>query len=101
MIFIYITCPNKKEARKIGQTLLRARLVACVNIFPMESAYWWQGQIVQDKEVVLIAKTLKKNFRKVESQVKKLHSYQVPCLVALPASQVSQKYFYWLKKEIK
>lgn len=101
MIFIYIVCPNKKEARKIGQTLLRARLVACLNIFPVESAYWWQGKIVKDKEVVLIAKTLKKNFKKVETMIKKIHSYQTPCIGALPIIKVNQKYFNWLKKEIK
>jgi periplasmic divalent cation tolerance protein len=101
MIFIYITCPNKKEAQKIGRALLEARLVACVNIFPVESAYWWQNKITKDKEVVLLLKTLKKNFKKIESLVQKIHSYQVPCLCALSIIKVNKEYFNWLKKEIK
>lgn len=101
MIFIYITCANKKEANKIGLVLLKARLAACVNIFPIESAYWWEGKITKDKEVVLIVKTLRKNFREIEIQVKKIHSYKTPCLCALPVVKVNEKYFQWLKKEVK
>lgn len=101
MIFIYITCPNKKEAQKIGRILVEKRLVGCVNISPIDSVYQWQGKVVKDKEVVLIAKTLKKNFKKVEATVKKMHSYQVPCICALPIIKVNQKYLKWLKKETK
>lgn len=101
MIFVYITCPNKKEAQKIGRVLIEKKLVACLNIFPISSIYRWQKKIVRDKEVVLIAKTLKKNFKKVEATVKTLHSYQVPCICAWPIIKVNQKYLKWLKKEIK
>ena len=64
MIFIYITFPNKKEAEKVGLFLVKERLAACSNIFPIESIYRWQGKIVKEKEEVLIVKTLKKNLRK-------------------------------------
>lgn len=101
MIFIYITCANKKEAKKIGLTLVKKRLAACCNIFPIESIYWWQKKIVKDKEVILIVKTLKKNFKKIEKEVKKLHSYTVPCILEIPIKGGNLKYLYWLKKEIK
>ena len=97
MIFVYIICPNKKEAQKIGQVLIEKRLVGCLNIFPIESIYWWKKKIVKDKEVVLIAKTLKKNFKKVEETVKKLHSYEIPCIVALSVAKVNKEYLDWLK----
>lgn len=101
MIFVYITCPNKKEAQKIGRVLIEKRLVGCLNIFPIDSLYRWQGKVVKDKEVVLMAKTLKKNFKKVEAVVKKIHPYQVPCICALPVIKVNQEYLNWLKKEIR
>jgi len=101
MIFIYITCKNKKEAKRIGLFLVKKRLAACCNIFPIESIYWWRNKIVKDKEVVLIAKTLKKNFRKIEKEVKRLHSYTVPCILEIPITQGSKDFLNWLEKEIK
>jgi periplasmic divalent cation tolerance protein len=87
--FIYITCKNKAEAKKIAIFLVKKRLAACCNIFPIESIYWWRSKIVKDKEVVLIVKTLKKNFKKIEKEVKRLHSYTVPCILEISISQGS------------
>ena len=101
MIFIYITCSNRKEAKRIGFVLVKKKLVACCNIFPIESIYWWQGKVIQDREVVLIAKTLKKNFKKVEKEVKKLHSYTVSCILEIPIRMGNPEYLKWLKNEIR
>jgi len=101
MIFVYIICKNKKEAKRIGLFLVKKRLAACCNIFPIESIYWWRNKIVKDKEVVLIAKTLKKNFRKIEKEVKRSHSYTVPCILEIPIAQGSKDFLNWLGKEIK
>jgi len=101
MIFIYIICKNKKEAKKIGLVLIKKKLVACCNIFPIESIYRWNKKIVKDKEAVLIVKTLKKNFRKVEKEVKRLHSYTVPCILEIPLTQGSEDYLNWAEREIK
>jgi periplasmic divalent cation tolerance protein len=100
MIFVYITCKNKIEAKKIGLFLVKKRLAACCNIFPIESIYWWQGKILNDKEVVLIVKTLKRNFKKVEKEVKKLHSYKVPCILEIPIRNGDSDYLKWLQGEI-
>ncbi len=101
MIFIYIICKNKKEAKKIGLVLIKKKLAACCNIFPIESIYRWNKKIVKDKEAVLIVKTLKKNFRKVEKEVKRLHSYTVPCILEIPLTQGSEDYLNWAEREIK
>jgi len=101
MIFIYITCSNRKEAKEIGLTLVKKKLVACCNIFPIESIYWWQGKVVQDREAVLIAKTLKKNFKEVEKEIKKLHSYTIPCILEIPIKRGNPEYLKWLKDEIR
>lgn len=120
MILIYITCPNKKEAQKIGRTLIREHLAGCVNIFPIESIYLWPSsastsvkttedkkatedkkkKITEDKEIVLIAKTLKKNFKKVEERVKKIHSYKTPCILGIPVTNVSKDYLKWVEGEV-
>lgn len=100
MILIYIVCGNKKEADKIARAVLKKHLAACANIFPISSTYWWQGKLVSDKEVVLILKTIKKNFSKIKIEVKKLHSYQAPAIFSLAANQVDKKYNLWLRKNI-
>ncbi|MDP1628992.1 MAG: divalent-cation tolerance protein CutA [bacterium] len=108
LIFIYITNPNKKEAGKIARHLLEKRLIACANIFPIESLYWRRGstgsprggKIVQDKEFVLIAKTAVKNFSRIKKEVEKIHPYSIPCIVKIPV-EANSKYAEWLKKEIK
>jgi len=100
MIFVCTTCKNKKEAQKIGQALVKEKLAGCVNFWPVDSIYWWNGKIIKDKEVVLIIKTLKSKFREIETRVKKMHSYKAPCVVGLSIDKVGQEYFNWLKREI-
>lgn len=97
MIFIYITCKNKKEAQKIAKTLVKEKLAACVGYFPIESIYRWKGKIVDDREFALLIKTLKKNFTKVEKHVKELHSYQIPCICAIPVYNMNKEYLGWVK----
>lgn len=99
-IFIYITNPTKKEAKKIARYLLKRRLIACANIFPINSLYWWEGKIVDNNEFVLIVKTTKNNFGKVKKEVEKIHSYKIPCIIKIPGI-ANKKFFNWIKKEIK
>lgn len=99
-IFVYITNPTKKEAKKIAKHLLRKKLIACANIFPINSLYRWEGKIVDENEFVLIAKTDNANFEKVKNEVERIHSYKVPCIIKISVSS-NKKYLDWLKKEIK
>ena len=99
-VFIYITNPNEEEARKIAKHLLEKKLIACANIFPINSLYWWQGKIADEKEVVVIAKTLEENFEKVKEEVKKIHSYSIPCIIKIPVSS-NKSYFDWLENQVK
>ena len=99
MIFIYITNPDKKMAMKVARILLEKRLVGCVNIFPIESMYWWKKKIEKSKEYVAIAKTSEKNYARVRREVKKIHPYSAPCIVKLKVWP-NHEYSEWLKGEI-
>ncbi len=101
MILIYITCPNKNEAKKIGLALIKERWAGCINIFPIESIYKWKCKLVNDKEFVLIVKTFEKNFSKIEKLVRKLHSYEIPCIISIPVERVNNSYLGWIRGEIK
>jgi len=99
-IAVYITAKNIDEAQSIGRKLIKERLVACVNIFEnMQSIYWWNGEICEDSEVVLIAKTRLSNFDKIISSVKSIHSYQVPCIVSFPIENGNPDYIKWIENE--
>jgi periplasmic divalent cation tolerance protein len=97
-VFVYVTNPNKKVAKKIAMHLLRKRLVACANIFPIESAYWWKGKIENVKEIVLILKTKKENFNKIKNEIKKIHPYSIPCIIKFDV-EANKEYEKWIKKE--
>lgn len=99
-IFVYITNPTRKEARRIAGHLLEKRLIACANIFPIESIYRWEGRIADEREYVVIAKTGARNFARVKKEVEKVHPYKIPCIVKIPVSSNS-KFFRWMKDEIK
>jgi len=96
-VFIYVTNPNEKEAKKIALHLLKKRLVACTNIFPIQSSYWEKGKIENTKEVVLILKTRKENFEKVKNEIKKIHPYSVPCIIKFGV-EANKEYENWLKE---
>lgn len=94
---IYITTPTKKEAEKIARVLVEEKLAACVNVFPIESIYQWQEKIEKQKEVALIVKTKTKLVAKIIKRVKKLHSYEVPCIISLPIEKAEQKFLNWIE----
>lgn len=100
MTLIYITCKDNKEAEKISKHLLEKRLIACANLHPIRSLYWWEGKIQEDNEVVVIAKTLEKNYNKIKEEVKKIHSYDVPCILKIDA-EANESYDKWVKEEVK
>ncbi len=98
-IVIYITTGSVSEAKKIGSTLVEEKLVACSNIIsPIRSIYSWQGKICDDKEALMILKTRKKLFSQIVKRVEKLHSYEVPEIIAMPVIEGSSKYLSWINE---
>ena len=98
---IYITAKDEEEAKKIGRALVEEKLVACVNIHPINSIYWWEGKIMEDSEIAILAKTKAELVDKVTERVKQLHSYQVPCIVSLPIEKGYPDYLKWIKDSTK
>jgi len=101
MSLVYTVCKNKTEAKKIATMLIKLKLIACANYWPIESVYRWKNKIVNGQEVVMILKTRNNYYKKVESLIKKIHSYETPCILRINADQVEKKYLEWLFKETK
>ncbi len=100
-IVIMVTCASEEEARKISERLLAKRLVACANILPkIESRFWWRGKIDSATELLLTMKTVRSNFKKIEAEIKRLHSYEVPEIIALPIVLGSRDYLDWISRNI-
>jgi periplasmic divalent cation tolerance protein len=97
---LYITVGRKDEARAIATALVGERLVACTNLFDgVESQYWWEGKIATDREVVIVAKTRADLVDAAIARVRALHSYKVPCIVALPILAGNPAYLDWIAAE--
>lgn len=98
-IVVFVTVPNRAEAKKLAKLLLEKKLAACVSIVPkIESHYWWKGKLEKASELLLIIKTRKTLFPKLAAQVRKNHSYSVPEIISLPVADGSKAYLDWLKE---
>ncbi len=98
---IYITASGKEEANLLARELLGKRLVACVNVIEnAHSFYWWDGEIEQQHECILIAKTLSTHAENVIKLVKEQHSYECPAVVALPITSGNPEYIEWIGKQV-
>ncbi len=99
---IYITTGSLDEARNIGKELVSHRLAACANIIDnINSIYWWDGEIQDDREVILLAKTKESLVPELIEKVKSLHSYECPCIVSLPILDGNKPFLDWVFDETK
>jgi periplasmic divalent cation tolerance protein len=96
-VVVLIAAGSRVEAARLAEMLVGARLAACVQIMPeMESVYRWQGTVQREPEFLLLAKTLRSNFTELEREVRALHSYETPEIIALPVIAASAPYMEWL-----
>lgn len=100
-VVVFITAKDKDEAEKIAAHLVGEKLAACVNIVAgVGSVFWWENKIDQSREVLLIAKSKKILFRKIVAAVKKVHSYSVPEIIALPIIDGNKDYLKWISDSV-
>jgi periplasmic divalent cation tolerance protein len=94
-----MTTSSIKEAEKIAAALVDKRLAACVTIVPgAKSIYTWKGKREKSKEVLLLAKAKKENFKKIAKEVKALHSYEVPEIISILLNDGNKDYLDWINK---
>ena len=101
-IVVLNTCASAQEAEKIARRLIETRLAACVNILPgVRSFYRWQGAIEDSGEWLLLIKTSRGRLEELRAELERVHSYEVPEVVALAIVDGSPNYLNWLDTELK
>lgn len=100
IIVIFVTASSRAEAEQIGQSLVEKKLIACCNIVePVFSIFHWQSKIFRENEVLLILKSVLDRFDLITEEVKKMHSYETPEIIAMPIVAGSEDYLNWVRKE--
>ena len=97
---LYATAKDSEEAKFVTRKLVEEKLIACANIFPINSIYWWNNEINEDDEFALILKTNKTKINSVIERIKELHSYDVPCIVAYKIVKGNKDYLQWINQSI-
>lgn len=95
-LLILITCASQDEARRIGTALVEESLAACVHIRPHEAIYRWQGRTECAPEYTLLAKTVAGRYAALQARVLQLHSYDLPCIVAVKVEQGLPPFLDWV-----
>ena len=100
MRIVLVTCPSLALARKIARAVVQKRLAACVNVVrsPVESFYTWKGKLETAREHLLFIKTTTTRLPQLESEVNRLHTYDVPEFIAVPITEGSAAYLSWLSE---
>ncbi len=102
VMWVYATTSGRKEAERIGRAAVAARLAACANVIGGVTAfYWWEGRLQRGREAVLILKTTQDRLKRLIATVKKLHSYDCPCIEAVRVTAGFKPYLDWVARETK
>lgn len=100
-ILVQTTTNKYKEAKKIAKILLETKLAACIQITKTKSFYMWENQFTKDKEYLLNIKTKKNSFKKIQSKIKELHSYDLPEIISIDIDKCTKEYKNFIKENTK
>lgn len=98
---VYSTFPKRRKARQIAKILLKENLIACANIFKIDSVYRWKDELEEAREYAVFFKTRKRCYKEIEKRIKELHPYECPAIIELPIKEGSSDYLNWLTGETK
>ncbi len=100
-LVIHCSCPDVATAERIARALVEEHLAACVQVLPgMLSIYSWRGEVQQETEVLLLAKTTRERLDALKARLDELHPYEMPELLALEAVDGLVPYLGWIEQEV-
>lgn len=94
---VYVTAPSEPEAFRIAETAVQDKFAACANVSPkFSSVYWWEGVVQSSEEFVILLKTTRDKYAQLEHMIKKMHSYENPCIIILDIDGGSKEFLTWI-----
>ncbi len=101
-IVVTTTLDKKEDAVHLGRLLLEKRLIACAQVSgPVESMYWWKGEIEQAQEYKLLVKSTQSLWVRLRETIEEQHPYDIPEIISMEISAVNTEYQHWLLEELK
>ena len=99
VLLVLCTCPEGGDsAQRLADALVKGRLAACVNIIPgLRSLFHWEGRLEQERECLLLAKTTRGAWPRLERELLALHPYSVPEILAIPLAHGQESYLSWVR----
>lgn len=96
------TAGSEKEARRVARRLVEERLAACANVIPgVRSFFFWKGKLCQEKEALILIKTVNSKARKIMDEIKMIHSYEVPEIIFFRVDKAEKNYLKWVEERVK
>ena len=97
---VVVTAGDAEALVKLTRTLVEERLAACgQNIASIRSIYRWDGAVQDDPEARVGLHTRTALVPELVERVRALHSYDVPCVIALPVVGGNPAYIDWVLAE--
>ncbi len=100
-IIVTTLCDKEEIANKIIDTLLEKRLVSGSHIMKVHSKYWWNNQLEESDEYKLEFRTKESKFTEIESEIKKIHNYEVAEISSFEIKNASKEFLNWIDENIK
>jgi periplasmic divalent cation tolerance protein len=99
-IQVFTTIEKREDADRIASSVVTKRVAACAQVVgPIRSTYWWKGKVEEAEEWLLMMKTRQGLFPALEKEIKAVHPYEVPEIIALPIVAGSAAYLDWIQEE--
>lgn len=100
MVFLYVTCRDFDEAKKISRTLVERKAAGWVNISPVQAVYREDGEVKEAEGISLVVKTIESKVQEVEDIVRGLHSSKIPCIASFSLHRLNREYKDWLIRHV-
>jgi periplasmic divalent cation tolerance protein len=96
MVFIYTTCASLEEARRLGSLMIERKIAACVDYWPVESCYMWEGSMQCASQAMLMITTLEAKTQHVDDLLSENHSYSIPLIAGVDIRRLNRRYKEWM-----
>jgi periplasmic divalent cation tolerance protein len=102
ILMVFVTCEGTEQAEGIAGKIVEEGLAACVNVVAgVRSCYVWEGNLTWSQEVLLVIKTTRAGFERLERRVRELHSYEVPEVLGVKVEVGFEKYVRWINDGVR